>query len=288
MSLVSSRELLADAVQRGYAVGAFNVFNLESLQAVIRAAEAEQAPVLTQVWAGVFRFGYVDIETMAGMARSLAGRASVPVCLHLDHGEDPDMVEEACRAGFTSVMIDASTKPFSENVAVTRRIVEYAHRFGIPVEAELGHVGGEENGSGSDGSDLALTDPAEAARFVAETGCDSLAVAIGTSHGRYHFEPKLDIPRLEAIHRCVAVPLVLHGSSYTPDEQVAATLGRGMAKINVATELSDAWLDAAMSVAAAGRPQYPEGLLTPARDAVTERVRSKMRLFKSSAKSARG
>ncbi|MHB0885226.1 MAG: class II fructose-bisphosphate aldolase [Bacillota bacterium] len=284
---MSSRKMIQAAYREGYAVGSFNVYNLESIQAAIMAAEAERSPVMIQAWAGIFAYQEVDPVTLAALARSLAWRASVPVCLHLDHGPDVEMVEQACLAGFTSVMIDASALPIAENVAVTRRAVETARRFDVPVEAELGHVGGAEEALGDGDSEAALTDPETAKAFVSQAGCDYLAVAIGTAHGRYQSQPHLDIPRLKAIRAAVDVPLVLHGSSYTPDDQVAATIPLGMAKINVATELSDVWLEAAKRAAAGTEQRYPSQILAPARDAVAERIRAKIRLFGSSGKAPR-
>ncbi|HEY8347354.1 MAG TPA: class II fructose-bisphosphate aldolase [Symbiobacteriaceae bacterium] len=286
MPLVNGRDLLADALRSGYAVGAFNVSNMESAQAVIQAAVAERAPVIVQVWSGIVTSGYADMAVLTAMLRTMAQQAPVPVCVHLDHGMDPGMVKEAARIGFSSVMIDASDKPFDQNVAITRDVVETSHRLGVPVEAELGHVGSGERPVDGDTAlpDLLLTDPEEAERFVQETGCDSLAVAIGTAHGKYTFSPQLDIPRLEEIRRRVSIPLVLHGSSYTPDDQIVAAIAHGIAKINVATELSEVWLDTVLGIAAQRRPRYPEDLLTPAKEAVCERVRAKIRLFGSAGK----
>lgn len=284
MPLVNGRELVQAAYDGGYAVGSFNVYNLESVQAAIMAAEAEGSPIIVQAWAGIFAHKEVDLPTLAALALSLARQASVPVCLHLDHGPDVEIVEQACLAGFTSVMIDGSALPVPENAAVTRRAVEIAHRHDVPVEAELGHVGGEGEVVSGDGPESELTDPEAARTFAAQTGCDYLAVAIGTTHGHYQRQPHLDIPRLKAIRTAVDVPLVLHGSSYTPDDQVAATIPHGVAKVNVATELSDVWLGAAKLAAADTGLRYPSQILLPARDAVTERVRAKLRLFGSSGK----
>ncbi|OUM97735.1 MAG: hypothetical protein BAA04_12050 [Firmicutes bacterium ZCTH02-B6] len=295
--LVDGRALLHDAYRRGYAVGSFNVSSLEGARAAIAAAEAERSPVMVQVWAGLFALGRLEMEAIAAGIRALARHAPVPVCLHLDHGEDVELVMAACDAGFTSVMIDASRFPWDQNVAMTQAVVAKAHAMGISVEAELGRIGGEEAGSHEDsgvaggGTDSAgdeadgLTDPQEAAAFVRATGCDSLAVAVGTRHGAYRSAPQLALDRLAAINAVAGVPLVLHGGSYTPDDQVVAAIARGVAKVNVATELNDAWIDAVLARAAQGpRPRFADELTDPGWQAVTERIRAKMRLFGSSGK----
>ena len=293
--LVDGRLLLEEAYRSGYAVGSFNVSSMEGARAAIAAAEAERSPLIVQVWAGLFAMGRLDMEAIAAGVRALAKKATVPVCLHLDHGEDVELVKAACDAGFTSVMIDASRFPWDQNVAMTKTVVAKAHAMGISVEAELGRIGGEEAGSdqrasadeagtdnagaGADG----LTDPEEAAAFVRATGCDYLAVAVGTRHGTYRSTPKLALDRLQAINNLAGVPLVLHGGSYTPDDQVAAAIRCGVAKVNVATELNDVWIDAVLARAAQGpRPRFADELTEPGWQAVTERIRAKMRLFGSS------
>lgn len=229
--LVDMKEMLQRARSEGYAVPAFNVTDLYSVMVVAEVCSEEQAPCLLEV--AEVTLGHVAPAYMVAVARAAAEQVPVPVALHLDHGRSFDMAMRAVRAGFTSVMIDQSDQPYETNVAVTRKVVEASHAAGVSVEAELGHVG-----VASEGASAArefLTDPAQAEEFVRETGVDALAVAIGTAHGAYHFEPELDLERLEAISRRVAVPLVVHGGSGTPNLERAARLG--VAKVNVFTDL---------------------------------------------------
>ena len=223
--------MLREAQRHGYAVAAFNVENMEMAQAVVAAAEALRAPVLVQTTPGTL--GYAPPELFADMVRGLGERADVPVALHLDHGNSVALGVRAARAGYTSLMIDGSTLPYEENIALAQEMVRRAQ--GLPVEAELGTVGGKEDGH--DGGTGGYTDPAQAADYVARTGIDSLAVAIGTAHGVYRGEPRLDIDRLRAIRQAVSLPLVLHGASGISDAQIVACVAAGICKVNYATEL---------------------------------------------------
>jgi len=229
--------MLEDARKNGYAVGAFNVENLEMVMAVVAAAEELRAPVILQTTPSTVR--YSSLGYLKAMVKVAARGASVPVALHLDHGESFDMAMAALRAGYTSVMIDGSHNVFEENIALTRRVAEAARAMGVPVEAELGKVGGKEDDT--DGGEGGYTIPAEAAEFAVRTGVDSLAVAIGTAHGVYKGIPRLDVDRLSAIAALVDIPLVLHGASGVPEDAVRDCITRGVAKVNFATELRIAY-----------------------------------------------
>ncbi|MCK4272739.1 ketose-bisphosphate aldolase, partial [bacterium] len=207
MSLTTNLELQKKAQQGKYAVGAFNTSNLEITQAILEAAAENSSPVIIATSQSAIE--YAGIETLSNLVRTLAGHLSIPVSLHLDHGTDYDIIIGCLRHGWTSVMIDGSHAPLEENIAMTREIVKVAHAVGISVEAELGRLVGVEDQISVKAEDAQLTDPDEAVRFVSETGCDTLAVAIGTSHGAYKFkgEAKLDFDRLKAIIRKVEVPL---------------------------------------------------------------------------------
>ncbi len=236
----TSKEMLLKAQQGGYAVGAFNAENMEMIRAIIAAAEELKAPVMIQTTPGTVR--YASLETYAAIVKAEAEKVSVPVCLHLDHGESYDMAVKAIQVGYSSVMIDGSKLPLEENIALSKRVADVGRACGVPVEAELGRVGGKEDDTES--KDSAYTDPAEAKRFVEETGVDSLAIGIGTAHGVYKVKPVLNTPRISEVKEVVDVPLVLHGSSGLSDEDVRDCVKRGMCKVNFATELRQEYLKA--------------------------------------------
>lgn len=236
--LTTSEKMLLDAQKAGYAVGAFNVENMEMAQAVVGVAVELRSPVMVQFTPSTLR--YAPPWLYGAMVAALAERADVPVCLHLDHGSGFDLTAQALRAGFTSLMIDGSHEPYEENIALTRRVVEMARPNGVPVEAELGKVGGKEDDLDA-GEGGGYTVPAQAADFVARTGVSSLAVAIGTAHGLYRGEPKLDIRRLGEIRQAVSIPLVLHGASGLSEKQVRDCIQAGACKVNFATELRIAY-----------------------------------------------
>ncbi|HSP97666.1 MAG TPA: class II fructose-bisphosphate aldolase [Candidatus Dormibacteraeota bacterium] len=217
--LVNPKEYLVRARREGWALGGFNVFNLESARAVIDAGEQTAAPLLVQTSEGAVK--HVGLANIVAIVRQLAGQTKAPVALHLDHGKSEALARAAVDAGYTSVMIDASRESYEENVRETRDIVAYAHARGVHVEAELGTLGGIED-VGEPAAQSMLTKPDQAVRFAAETGVDALAVAIGTSHGAYKFkgEPHLDLDRLQAIAARIEQPIVLHGASSLPQEQV--------------------------------------------------------------------
>jgi len=294
--------LYTRASAEGWALGQFNAENLEFAQAIVRAAREERSPVI--IAASPKTLEYLDAATFAATVREVANSESVRPILHLDHGEGEQMVASAIEAGFTSVMYDGSSLPFEENIRTTAEIVRYAHERNVFTEAELGHVGGKPGEQAT--LEPPLTEPAEAEEFVAKTGVDSLAIAVGTSHGAYKFqgEPYLDLNRIAAIAERVQVPLVLHGASgvdieaistinrYGGEIEGASGLGedlyreairRGIRKINVATELRLAFL-AALRQALGEDPRVidPRTYLGVAREAVSTAVRAKMRLLGSS------
>ncbi len=240
MPLVTTKEMFQKAQAGQYAVGAFNVENLEMVMAVIRAAEELNAPVIMQSTPSTVK--YAGLDYYLAMAKAAAERASVPVAMHLDHGNTFELAMQALRTGYTSIMIDGSHGSFEENIALTRRVAEACLPSDISVEAELGKVGGKEDDLEAE-HDSPYTDPQQAKEFVERTNVCSLAVAIGTAHGLYHGTPKLDLDRLSAIHEVVSIPLVLHGASGVPDDAVRESIKRGICKVNFATELRIAYSD---------------------------------------------
>lgn len=212
MPLVTSKEFLQHACQNKYAVAAFATHNMEIMRAVVAAAEEMEAPIIFQTTPSTMR--YVGIENMVAMARAAAEQANVPIALHLDHGDSFETVVRCLRAGYTSVMLDGSSLPFEENVARVQKVVEVAHAVGVPVEAELGTISGEEDDVNVDGANAVYTDPALAEEFVTRTNIDTLAPAFGTAHGMYKGEPQLDLALLEDIFHRVEIPLAW-GFRYT-------------------------------------------------------------------------
>ena len=234
MPLVTSKQLLLDAQAGRYAVGAFNVENMEMVQAVVAAAEELRAPVILQTTPSTVK--YADVDYFYANVSTAAKKAAVPVVMHLDHGSSFGLAMQAFRAGYTSIMIDGSPKPFAENISLTKSVVDACHSANIPVEAELGKVGGKEDDLvGGEGNPY--TDPQEAKTFVEATDVDFLAVAIGTAHGVYKGVPKLDVNRLSEIREVVSVPLVLHGTSGVPDDTVRECIGWCICMFNYATDL---------------------------------------------------
>ena len=274
MALVTSKELMLDAQKNHYAIGAFNVENMEMVQAVIAAAEELSSPVIIQTTPGTLK--YADPELYYANAAAAAKAAKVPVVMHLDHGSSFELAMRCFRAGYTSVMIDGSHDPFEQNIAVTKSVVDACHAAGIPVEAELGKVGGKEDDlDGGEGN--GYTVPAEAAEFVEKTGVDSLAVAIGTAHGVYKGIPKLDLERISQIRQVVSVPLVLHGTSGVPDDTVRECIRRGMCKVNYATDLRIAFSNGVKDYLAANPDIYdPKKYCAKGRELVKQYVMDKI------------
>ncbi|MCL0100297.1 class II fructose-1,6-bisphosphate aldolase [Peptococcaceae bacterium] len=283
MALVTVAELLKKAEEGKYAVGAFNCNNMEIVQAIITAAEAERAPVIIQASQGAIK--YAGLEWVAGMAKLAAERAKVPAAIHLDHGTSFEQCVKCIRAGFSSVMIDGSKLPFEENVALTNKVVEVARAVGVSVEAELGKIGGTEDDISVDEREAMLTDPDEAKEFVERTKVDSLAVAIGTAHGQYKGKPELDFDRLEKIKKLVKIPIVLHGSSGVPDEDIRRAISLGVSKVNIDTNIREAFTNTMRKILNEKPKEIdPRKVLGPAREAAVEIIREKIRLFGTSGK----
>ncbi len=237
MSFVTSKKMLLDAQEGNYAVGAFNVENMEMVMAVIEAAEEMQSPVILQTTPSTVM--YAGLNLYYANVKAAAEMASVPVALHLDHGSSFELAMQAFREGYTSIMIDGSHYPLEENAVLSKRVVEACHPSWIPVEAELGRVGGKEDDL--DGRDSGLTSPDEAVYFVERTGIDYLAVSIGTAHGVYSGVPDIRVDILKDIKKKVAIPLVLHGTSGVADETVRTCIREGICKVNYATDLRIAY-----------------------------------------------
>lgn len=286
MPLVTLAEVCRPAEEAGYAVGAFGVQNLETIQAVIEAATEERSPAILIISSGAIK--YAGLQTITSIVRTLADQSPVPIVAHLDHGETFELATQCVHAGFKSVMVDGSHLPYAENVALTRHVVAMAHAVGATVEGEIGRIGGVEEELVVSAADATMTDPDEAAAFARETGVDALAVAIGNAHGLYKGEPKLDIARMAVIHQKVKAvapgcTLVLHGGSGTPDHMIKAAIAAGVSKINIGTELKLAFVQGVQQTLAE-KPGVddPRHLLAPARAAVKAVTKEKMRLFGSS------
>lgn len=284
MPLVSMKEMLIKAKEGGYAVGQFNLNNLEFTQAILQAAEEEKSPVILGVSEGAARY-MGGFKTVVKMVEGLLEdyKITVPVAIHLDHGSSFEKCKEAIDAGFTSVMIDASHDPFEENVATTSKVVEYAHAKGVSVEAELGTVGGQEDDVVADG--VIYADPKECDELVKRTGIDCLAPALGSVHGPYKGEPNLGFKEMEEIGNITGMPLVLHGGTGIPTKDIQKAVSLGTAKINVNTENQIASAKKVREVLAADPDVYdPRKYLGPAREVIKETVIGKMREFGSSNK----
>lgn len=280
MSLVTLKDLFTPAPD-GWGVGAFNVNGLDDALAITQAAEELDSPVIVQVSQSVAR--HIGVELVAAVCRTAAEAVRVPVVLHLDHCHSVELAVQAMRFGFTSVMIDGSQLPFEENVALTQKVVEFAKHFGVSVEAELGQLGGREDDLVSE--DETLTNPEEAAKFVELTGIDVFAPAIGTAHGFYTGEPKLDYERLARIREVVSIPMALHGGTGLTPDQLTKLMGLGMAKINVGTELKFVYVEA-MKKRLQEHPEEwePRALSIDGRKAVTAAVKEKIGWFGSAGK----
>ena len=283
MPLVSMTDMLKKANAEGYAVGQFNLNNLEFTQAILQSAEEEKSPVILGVSEGAGRY-MGGFKTVVKMVEGLMEyyNITVPVAIHLDHGSSFDKCKEAIDAGFTSVMIDASHHSFEENIEITSKVVEYAHSKGVSVEAELGTVGGQEDDIIAEG--VIYADVNECKELVQRTGIDCLAPALGSVHGPYKGEPNLGFKEMEEINKIAGVPLVLHGGTGIPTADVKRSISLGTAKINENTENQISSAKAVREALAAKPEEYdPRKYLGPARDAIKKTVTGKMREFGSSA-----
>jgi len=308
MPLVDSRPLFERASREGYAIGGFNVNNMELVQAIVDAAEEKRAPIIFQVSAGARK--YARQEYLVRLVEAAVATSTIPIVLHLDHGEDFEICQACIDGGFTSVMIDGSRFPFEENIALTRRVVEYAHPRGVAVEAELGRLAGVEDTISVTEQEARFTDPDQAAEFVARSGCDSLAIAIGTSHGAYKFkgEPRLALDRLREIVAKLppGYPLVLHGASSVlpelvqicneyggkiagaqgvPEEMIQEACRIGIRKVNIDTDLRLAMTGAIRKYMGEHPEEFdPRKYLGPAREAVRRVVLRKIDVLGSGGK----
>jgi tagatose 1,6-diphosphate aldolase GatY/KbaY len=268
--------MLISAQKGGYAVGAFNTENLEMTQAIVRAAEETNSPVIIQTTPTTVK--YAGAEQYFAVTESLARNSKADIALHLDHGDSIELVRTALEAGYTSVMIDGSKLDLAENIALTKEVVETALTYGVPVEAELGKLAGKEDDTV--GKENTYTDPLEAAEFVSKTGVDSLAVSIGTAHGVYKGIPVLDVERLREIRKVVDIPLVLHGASGLSENQVKECIAAGICKVNYATELRQAFSDGVKDYLNAHPDEFdPKKYLARGRERVKETVKEKIELL---------
>ncbi|GIP46076.1 fructose-bisphosphate aldolase [Paenibacillus sp. J45TS6] len=283
MPLVSMTDMLNKALEGKYAVGQFNINNLEWTQAILGAAEQEKSPVILGVSEGAARHMggfYTVVKMVEGLMHDM--KISVPVAIHLDHGSSFDKCKEAIDAGFTSVMIDGSHHPIDENVQITKQVVEYAHSKGVSVEAEVGIVGGQEDDVVGEVMYAKLDD---CLRIVNETGIDTLAPALGSVHGPYKGEPNLGFKEMEEICNAVHTPLVLHGGTGIPEHDIKKAISLGTSKINVNTENQIAFAKVVREVLAAKPDAYdPRTFIQPGREAIKETVIGKMREFGSNNK----
>ncbi|GMK40288.1 fructose-bisphosphate aldolase [Paenibacillus sp. CCS19] len=284
MALVSMKEMLIKALAEGYAVGQFNINNLEWTQAILAAAQEEKSPVILGVSEGAARY-MGGFKVVTAIVKSLIeeGNITVPVAIHLDHGSSVDKCKQAIDAGFTSVMIDASHDPIEENIRITSEVVEYAHARGVSVEAEVGTVGGQEDDVVAEG--VIYADINECKAIVEQTGIDCLAPALGSVHGPYKGEPKLGFAEMEEICKTISLPLVLHGGTGIPTEHIQKAIARGTAKINVNTENQIAFTKVAREILTNDAEVYdPRKFLAPGREAIKTTVIGKIREFGSSNK----
>ena len=278
MSLKKVSTILKDAQKNHYAVAAFNVFNFESISWIIKAAEQEDTPVIAMLYPSVSR--HIPASTFCAIAKDLAQSAKVPVGVHFDHSNSFQQVMTGIKDGFPSVMIDGSSLPYEENIEITRDVVRVAHPMGIDVEAELGYVGRASNLE--DYADTSnYTDPSSAAEFVERTGEDSLAVAIGSAHGNYVSTPRLDLKRLQEIRNKVSVPLVLHGGSGIPEDQIREAVILGITKLNIGTEFGQEFYNQMREIMRDEKaPQSMLGCLAALEGGMISYIRSKIQLLR--------
>lgn len=274
--ILSTREMLIKAQKGGYAVPAFNIHNLETLQVVAETAFEMRSPVIIAGTPSTIT-DYAGPDYIKAMAEVAAGKYDIPIAIHLDHFEDVDQIKKDIDIGFRSCMIDASKHEFEENISIVKDVVEYAHKYDTTVEAELGKLGGREDELVVDEKDSMYTNTDDAVEFVNRTGVDSLAVAIGTAHGLYKGVAKLDFDRLTEIRKKVSVPLVLHGASDVPDELVKKAISLGICKVNVATDLKIPFSDAVKKYFIENpNANDPRKYMTPGKKAMKEVVKHKI------------
>lgn len=280
MDLVPMTDVLKDANEEYYAVGGFNINNMEFLQGIIEAADEVNSPLILQTSEGAIR--YIGMDYVIGMVEAALKNVDIPVALHLDHGSNFDVAMRCIRRGYSSVMFDGSHYSFEENISLTKEVVKAAHSVGVSVEAELGQLGGQEDDVEVDEKDASYTDPDEAVEFVERTGVDALAIAIGTAHGVYKGEPELDFERLKTINEKVEVPLVLHGASGVSDEDVSRAVSMGINKVNVNTDFQQAFTARVKELFDKDPDLYdPRKYCGPGREAIKDRVKEKIKVLGS-------
>ncbi|GAA0179129.1 class II fructose-1,6-bisphosphate aldolase [Clostridium sediminicola] len=278
--LVTGRKILLDAHNNNYAVGAFNVNNLEFCKAVVKGAEELSSPVILQVSQGAIK--YAGVEELAAIVSTIAKKIRIPIALHLDHGTDFNIIMKCLRCGFTSIMFDGSKYEFAENIKRTKQIVDICHGMGVSVEGELGKIAGTEDEVSIKETEAMYTDVKEAERFVEETGVDYLAIAVGTAHGPYKGEPRIDFKRIEDIKNAIDVPLVLHGSSGVPEESIKKAIAKGINKFNIDTDLRKAFNEELRKFLEENSEIYdPKRILSVIDTSVSKIVKKKIRLFYS-------
>jgi fructose-bisphosphate aldolase class II len=283
MNLVPMADILQDAHKRTYAVGGFNINNMEFLQGIIRGAEELNSPLILQASEGAIR--YIGMDYVIKMVEAATAHTSIPVALHLDHGSGFESIMNCIRAGFSSVMIDASKHSFEDNIALTKKVVEAAHSVGVSVEAELGTIGGTEDDHTVEEKDAMYTDPDQAKEFVEATGVDALAIAIGTAHGVYEGEPELDFERLDKIKQLIDMPVVLHGASGISAEDLQTGVKYGVNKVNVNTDFQQSFTSKIKEIFEEKPALYdPRKYCGPGRDAITEKVKEKIKILGSNDK----
>jgi ketose-bisphosphate aldolase len=283
MALVTLKYLLKRAVREKYVVGAFNFFGLENLQGIVKGAAAKKSPVIAMISTGALT--YIGEKTIVGMTSGMADDYGIPVVLHLDHAADYDLCRRCIDNGFSSVMIDASSREFQENLDLTAKVVEYAAKTGCSVEAELGHIGGVEDSIAVDERQALFTKPGDVVKFVSATGIDALAIAVGNAHGFYKSAPKLDFDRIAAIRAASPIPLVLHGGTGIPDGDLRKAAALGINKINVGTELLiHGYLDVLKRESAVFQGSDPRKIMAKVRDACAAIVEEKIDVFGSAGK----
>lgn len=275
MSLVTTKQILEDAYQNHYAVGAFGTHNMEIMKAVAQGAEDMNSPVIFQTTPGTIK--YLGIDHVVAMARIVAQQAKVPIALHLDHGDTFETVCRCLKAGYTSIMIDGSHLPLQENIDLVQRVVQAAHAVQIPVEAELGTISGVEDDLFVDESESEYTNPEIAEEFVRQTGVDTLAPAFGTAHGMYKREPNLRFELLEELTQRINIPLVMHGASGISMESLQKSLSYGISKVNFSTELKHIFADHLYAFLCENRSEKdPRKYYEPAKLAVKQLVMDKI------------
>jgi ketose-bisphosphate aldolase len=284
MELVTLRDILPRAQKEHYAVGAFNFNGYEDAAGIQLGAEQARSPVILMASQGACQ--YIGLYETVGIVRGLAKHSKAPLCLHLDHATDHDFIKEAIRAGFSSVMIDASAKEYEVNIRESKAIAGFARDYNCSVEAELGKVGGKEDNIVVEDRTAAFTAPSDVPRYVEETGIDALAIAFGSVHGFYKSEPKLDFDRLEAVLKLTHCPIVLHGGTGIPIADIQRCIGMGLAKVNVGTELKAAFSNTLRKMCAELPAEEfdPRKFLKPVKAAVAAIVKDKLEAFGSAGK----